>query len=236
MDEVTLRRAAVMWVFVVQRQADRLRESVGGFNEALHDQSLLDECGAGRLSDAWKSYVEEQVGEGMSWGLAWTVGADQYFFLSAVAQLRKCVLKLVDDGLPEVPDDRTILLLRNFTEHWEDPTGRSAVELRGMVPDAVPGRLAYTKHDVVIEGVSVYGIVDWAMNVEHVLRTNAARSGQALPDPRKAGTVGSSVMSPHRGDNIGPPGPGSLRPDAQGTLNLTDSEVAAGDRGRGGSG
>ncbi len=175
-----------MWAFVVQRQADRLYEAVSEVNAAAHDQVFLDSRAAGTLPDEWQSYVDEQVGEGISWGVAWTAGADQYFFLAAAAQLRKCVMKLSDDRLPEPPNERMILLLRNFTAHWEDPTGWSAVELRRAIPDAVPARLAYTKHDIEIEGVSMYGIVDWSIDVERVLRANAARKGENVPHPNEA--------------------------------------------------
>jgi hypothetical protein len=125
-------------------------------------------------------------------GVAWMAGADQYFFLAAATQLRKCVQRLSDEELPEPPNERMTLLLRNFTEHWEAPTGRSAVELRTTIPGAVPGRLTYTKHDIEIEGVSVCGIVDWSMNVERVLRANALRTGELLPDLREAGGAHAS--------------------------------------------
>ena len=178
-----MRRAAVMWVFVVQRQADRLYDAVSEFNKAQLDQYFLDQREAGTLSDEWKSYVEDEVGSGMSWWVTWTVAADQYFFLLAAAQLRKCVLRLPNDGLLPVPDSKMIRLLRNFTEHWENPSGTSAVELRELVPDAAPGRLVYTKKEVWIEGVSMFGIVDWARDVDRVLRANAARTGEVLPNP-----------------------------------------------------
>lgn len=174
-----------MWAFIVQRQGDRLDEAAGEYNKALLDQLWLDQRDAGTLSDDWTSYVKNEVGDGMSWWVTWTFGADQYFFLSAAAQLRKCDLKLPDDGLPEVPDERMILLLRNFTEHWDDPTGWSAIELREKIPDATPGRSAYTKKDVWIEGVSTSGIVAWAIEVDRALRANAAEAGDVLPDPHK---------------------------------------------------
>ncbi|MGW4127266.1 hypothetical protein [Amycolatopsis japonica] len=130
MDKTTYRRAAVMWSFIVMRQGDRLDEAAGEYNKALLDQFWIDQRDAGTLSEDWASYVEQEVGEGMNWWVTWTFGADQYFFLAAAAQLRKCVLKLPDDELPVIPNDRMILLLRNFTEHWEDPTGWSAADLR----------------------------------------------------------------------------------------------------------
>lgn len=185
MDETTYRRAAAMWAFIVLRQGDRLDEAAGEYNQAREDQHWLDQRDAGTLSEDWMSYVENEVGDGMNWWVTWMFGADQYFFLSAAAQLRKCVLKLPNDGLPEMPNERMILLLRNFTEHWEDPTGWSAVKLRDRIPDAEPGRLAYTKKDVWIEGVSTSEIVMWAWEVDRKLRANAAEAGVVLPDPYK---------------------------------------------------
>ncbi|MEV6911228.1 hypothetical protein [Amycolatopsis sp. NPDC051071] len=185
MDEMTYRRAAVMWAFIVMRQGDRLDEAAGEYNKALLDQFWLDRRDAGTLSGDWASHVEQEVGDGMNWWVTWTFGADQYFFLSAAAQLRKCVLKLPDDGLPEIPNSKMIRLLRNFVEHWEDPSGESAVKLRDMIPDAVPGRAAFTKKDVWIEGVSTTEIVMWASDVARALRANAAEAGDVLPDPSK---------------------------------------------------
>jgi hypothetical protein len=181
-DDETYRRAAVMWAFVVMRQGDRLDEAAGEYNKALLDQFWLDQRDAGTLAEEWASYVDNEVGDGTSWWVTWAFGADQYFFLLAAAQLRKCVLKLPNDGLPEIPDSKMIRLLRNFTEHWEDPSGESAVKIRELIPDAVPGRLTYTKKDVSIEGVSTSGIVAWATEVDRKLRANAAEAGNVLPD------------------------------------------------------
>lgn len=183
LDDATIRRAAVMWAFVVQHQAARLYEAVSEFNKAQLDQYFLNEREAGRLSDDWESYIEDDLGEGMSWRVIWTVAADQYFFLLAAAQLRKCALRLPNDGLPAIPDNKMIRLLRNFTEHWENPSGVSAVEIRKMIPDATPGRLEYTKKDVWIEGVSMYDIVNWSIEVMETLHAIAAQSGEVLPYP-----------------------------------------------------
>lgn len=153
-----------MWAFVIRDQAQRLTDSVAEFHAiALYGLQAGDEV--------------------VPWNATWKVGADAYFFLSAAAQLRKCVNKLDGDELPGSPDDRMIHLLRNFHEHWEDPTGWSASELRKVIPDAEPGRLAFTKHDVWIEGVSVHSVVTWAADVERSLRDNAARAGVTLPAP-----------------------------------------------------
>ncbi|WP_410570726.1 hypothetical protein [Amycolatopsis sp. cmx-4-61] len=184
-DERTYRREAVMWSFIVMRQGDRLDEAASEYNEALLNQFWIDRRDAGTLPDDWASYVEHEVGDGMNWWVAWTFGADQYFFLAAAAQLRKCVLKLPNDRLPEIPNERMILLLRNFTEHWEDPTGWSAAELRERIPDAVPGRAEFTKKDVWIEGVSTTEIVMWASDVDRALRANAAEAGEELPNPSR---------------------------------------------------
>lgn len=86
-------------------------------------------------------------------------------------------MKLPDDGFPEFTDERTILLLRNVTEHWEDPTGWSTVASRKIVPDAAPGQLIYTKKDVWIEGVSTAGIVARAIDVDRALRARRQTCG-----------------------------------------------------------
>jgi hypothetical protein len=167
-DQATYRQAAVMWAFIVMRQGDRLDEAA-----AEYDGTLLEQPRS----------TPPEVDDYRYWWATWTFGADQYFFLAAAAQLRKCVLKLPHDELPEVPNERMILLLRNFTEHWENPTGWSATELRGSVPGAIPGRATYTKKDVWVEGVSTTEIVLWASDVARVLRANAAEAGDPLPDP-----------------------------------------------------
>ena len=182
-DEMVYRRAAAMWAFVVQMQGDRLDEAASSYNAAVQDQLWLDQREAGTLPADWASYVENEVGSGLNWATTWTFGADQYYFLDAVAQLRKCVRALPYDGLPDVPDERMVLLLRNFTEHWEDPTGWSAVELRRQTPDAQPGRATYTSKDIWIEGVSTSALVSGAGDVDRALRAGAAATGNRLPAP-----------------------------------------------------
>lgn len=182
-DDATYRRAATMWAFMVLRQGDRLDDAAGEYNKARLDQLRHDQRDTGTVSEDWAAYMENGAGDGMNWWVTWTLGADQYFFLAAAAQLRKCVMKLPDDGLPDVPDERMILLLRNFTEHWEDPTGWSVAELRNKIPDATPGRAAFTNKDVWIEGVSTSEIVVWAWEVDRKLRADATVTGDLLPDP-----------------------------------------------------
>ncbi|MEB8342568.1 hypothetical protein [Streptomyces endophyticus] len=181
-DEATWRQAAMMWAFTTLLQADRLREAVGDLNAAQAEQFFINRREAGTLPDGWKAHTEREVGDGMSWRVTWTAAADTYFFLSAAAQLRKCALELPSEGLPDVPDEEMIRLLRNFHEHWEDPTGPSATRLLQQVPDAEPGRVMYTKNDVWFEGVSLEGIENWAFAVQRVLRDNAAAAGEDLPD------------------------------------------------------
>lgn len=154
-----------MWAFIVVRQGDRLDEAAGEYNKALLDELWLDRRDGGPLPEG-ASDVENEVGGGHVLGATWMFGADQYFFLVAAAQLGKCVMNLPDDGLPDAPDERMILLLRNFTEHWEDPAGWSTVELRNMIPGATPGRVSYNKKDVWIEGVSTSEIFAWAWKVD----------------------------------------------------------------------
>ncbi len=58
-------------------------------------------------------------------GEYWQVGADRYFLLHALAQVRKCVIALPDDDLPAARDMKVLRLLRDIDEHWEQLDGRS---------------------------------------------------------------------------------------------------------------
>lgn len=184
-DEETVRRMATMWASIVQLQAERFFEAVADFNKALHDQFMLDQQAAGELSQEWQEYMKDELASG---GLAdpviARVAADQYFFLSAAAQLRKCVQRLADDGLPKMAEHKMLRLLRDVVEHWEQATGRSVTELRETIPDVQPGRLWYTKHDIWIEGVSVNEIVAWAAEVDQAIRD---RNEQNPAEPTAVG-------------------------------------------------
>lgn len=181
-DKAALRRTAMMWAFVTLLQAERLRQALGDLNAAKEDQFFIDQREAGALSDEWERHVEEEGGEGMTWRVRWTAGADAHFFLSAAAQLRKCAIKLPGE-LPEVPDKKMLRLLRDIHEHWEQSTGRSVTELREQIPDVEPGRIMFNKHDATFEGVSMDRIVDWALDVRRALLARAQETGEDLPDP-----------------------------------------------------
>jgi hypothetical protein len=116
----------------------------------------------------------------------WNVGAERYFLLHALAQLRKCLLKLPSDGLPRVREDKILRLLRDIDEHWEqgDET-RSLTELREWKPDLEPGpgRFWFNNNHVWVGDTSLTEIYEWIEDVGRSVRERAGAGGSPIPAP-----------------------------------------------------
>ena len=183
LDVATIRWMAAMWAEAVYTQNVRLEDALDRYQSALADEGFRESYEGMTDPDlraAWESTYREATGQ-LTPHIAWGLGLAKYFFLLAVAQLDKCVDLLPDDGLRPFPDRTLLRKLRNFEEHWEDPTGASATWLRNRIPDIAPGRLTYTKKHTWIEGMEVTAIVLWAQEVDVRVRKNAAQAGDALP-------------------------------------------------------
>ncbi|WP_189061428.1 hypothetical protein [Longimycelium tulufanense] len=172
---------AAMWASIVCLQATRLEDALDRFHEAwTDDQFRKDIEDAGSPAEwadvAANSYTESLTPEDIT-----TLAADKYFFLLAARQLLKFIDLLPRDNLPRFKDAKLMRLLRDLEDHWENPGGKAARELRKSIPDIAPGRIEYTKKDISFEGVSLLNILRWAESVDEKVREIATAKGTPIP-------------------------------------------------------
>jgi hypothetical protein len=76
--------------------------------------------------------------------------------------------------VPEFRDQKSIRLLRDVDEHWEQvENGRSLAEVRVTRPDEGPGRIEYNNKHIWIGGFNTLEILQWADEVEEAVRQQA---------------------------------------------------------------
>jgi hypothetical protein len=176
-----LRIMAAMWAEVVRQQTRRFEDAVEDLDSWRADRAFRTAYWS-NPSAAWRPHFDE-ANSMMTQSEIWMVGADRYFLLSALAQLRKCVVALPDDNLPTVRDQRIIRLLRDIDEHWEQPvgTGRSLTELRITRPDVGPGQIASDGKRVWVGKVTTTELLTWAEEVDQAVRNRAEAAGNPIP-------------------------------------------------------
>ena len=118
-------------------------------------------------------------------GESWQADADTHFAFLSLAH----VVKICDrvPALPDFPDAETLVLLRNFVEHWEDPGGRSGRALNARELDPLGVGLVWSGAHRYIWGSS-YGSVNsevraWLLEVDRVARSLVPDDEDPIQDP-----------------------------------------------------
>lgn len=171
--------------------ADTARHQIVRFEQAM------DTYRAGQADYAFRAAVHERGGPTGEWAASydqanrylttheiWSVGAERYFLLLALAQLRKCVLRLPADELPALQEHKVLMFLRDVDEHWEQiDTGRSLRELRKSKPylDAGPGRFWSNRDDIWFGDTPLAEISTWVDDVDQAVRDRAEAAGLPIP-------------------------------------------------------
>ena len=174
-----------MWADTALHQMVRFTEAMEtyaaavvdyGFRATFHERGDPPEWAADYAA-ANKHLTQHQV---------WSVGAERYFLLHSLAQLRKCLLRLPSDGLPRLREDKMLRLLRDIDEHWEQGNEtRSLAELREWKPDYEPGpgRIWFNNKHVWIGDTSTTEISEWIQDVGRSVRELAEAGGSPIPKP-----------------------------------------------------
>jgi hypothetical protein len=171
-ESADIRRMAIMWTDIVYLQVSRLEEAVDDFHAAATEEQFRTAFAERGSPEEWAEYAST-LSRSLSQRDVSRVAADKYFLLLSVAQVMKCARRLPEDDLPGFPEGELLALLRNFEEHWEDPAGRSATELRKTIPDITPGRIAYVKDHIWLECVCLADILRWVEDVDRRIRAKA---------------------------------------------------------------
>lgn len=114
-------------------------------------------------------------------GDAWQRNADVHFCLVALAHVVKVCALL--PALPTCPDGETLLLLRNFAEHWDDEHGRSgrALDERRFDPMAA-GKLFVAEVEYMRDGLNPE-VLRWLAEVNRAARALACDDQDPIPEP-----------------------------------------------------
>ena len=174
-----------MWADTALHQMVRFTEAMEIYAAAMGDyqfRAVFHERGD---PQKWAAHYEA-ANKHLTQHQMWSVGAERYFLLHALAELRKCLLKLPLDGLPRLREDKMLRLLRDIDEHWEqgDET-RSLAELREWKPgiEPGPGRVWFNNNHVWIGDTSTAEIYEWIQDVGRVVRERAEVGGSPIPKP-----------------------------------------------------
>ena len=169
-----------MWVFVALRQIDRLDDAAGRYRAAEADGLLREAFEKAGRPNEWKE-TSSGASSGISIGEYWQMGAERYFLIHALAQVRKCVLRLPDDGLPAVRDMKVLRLLRDIDEHWEQvEEGRSLAEMRQIDNTVRAGMICYNNKHIWIGDVSTGELASWLFELDRAARDRAAAAGSPI--------------------------------------------------------
>lgn len=141
-----------MWANLARWQIGRLEDAVGRYLTAQADGLFRTTFEQGGQPPEWRPTYEEYTAT-LTLGEYWQMGAERYFLLHVLAQVRKCVVALPDDDLPAARDMKVLRLLRDIDEHWEQLDGRSLQEMRDRDRDVRPGAMWFNNKHIWIGDV-----------------------------------------------------------------------------------
>jgi hypothetical protein len=180
-----LRRMTAMWADTTLHQINRFGKAMDEYRAADADYSFRATFEEHGVPSEWVSEYEN-ANRYLTQHQVWNVGAERYFLLVALAQLRKCVMRLPSDDLPELRDQKMLRLLRDIDEHWEQlDNGRSLKELREWKPElnAAPGAFWFNNKHVWVGDTSLTEVASWVADVDRAVRHHAAGEDEPIPEP-----------------------------------------------------
>lgn len=127
---------------------------------------------------------------------SWRMSLGRREFLTAAAQLQKCVdwLRAHNQDIPGLPNEEFIKLLRDISEHWGQIADRkSRGRVKELRSDERPGSVRYGLHRIAVGGGLIsHDVVQWAqkrpMGTEGRQRRSRASLGCG-PEAPQAGRV-----------------------------------------------
>lgn len=184
MDNVTVSdaavcREAVFWSAIARFQLGRFHDALGDLHGATEDARSYAEWEESGRALEWQSVVDE-LGQPGLFGQWWVMTAEYHFALLALAHVVKSVAALPD--LPQFRDSELLKLLRDYREHWEDPTGRAGRGLADLRPGHDEEPFVFTKKWVMLHGLQDDDIFQWLRDVDEAARRWLTEHGEDHPD------------------------------------------------------
>lgn len=185
------RSSAVMWAFAVEETEERLRSVRDDHLQAHHHGQVRRAYE--RASEGEKTLLHAELAEAtrvMTVASSWRMSLARHEFLTAAAQLQKCVdwLRAHKQEIPELPNEEFIKLLRDISEHWEQIADRkSRGRFKDLRPDERPGSVRYGQHRIEVgAGLVSHDVVEWAQKVDSAVREQGSAAGQELLKPEES--------------------------------------------------
>jgi hypothetical protein len=176
----TIRYMLAMWTSIALWQIGRLEEAVDDYTTAEAEGSFRTAFEEVGQPSEWRETYAAYTAT-ITQAQVWQVGAERYFLLNSLAQVRKCAVNLPDDGLPTVRDMNVLRLLRDIDEHWEQLDGRSLKEIRESRPEVAPGQMWRNNKHIWIGDVDTEELAGWLSDVDRVVRERSATDGSHIP-------------------------------------------------------
>ncbi|MGH8686043.1 MAG: hypothetical protein ACREUM_11920 [Nitrosospira sp.] len=173
-----------MWISVALWQIDRLDTALSRYRSAM-SAALI------RSSHQTQAHIQQPKetssdgSEVITMAEYWQIGAERYFLLLALAQVRKCVVELENDKLPIVRHMKILRLLRDIDEHWEQIEGRSLLEMRKVDHELEPGTIQFSNKHVWLGDVSTGELATWLIKFDFEVRKRSAMSHSPIVEPEE---------------------------------------------------
>lgn len=174
-----------MWADAARLQVGRFERAMDRFRETEADRQFrltFDEKGRPASWTEQRAEADQFITQRE----LWAVGVERYYLLLTLGQLRKCVMALPDDELPQLRESKTVRLLRDIDEHWEqdEEQGRSLREMRQWKPHlgVEPGSLMWNNKHVWIGDLALGEITAWVLDVDRSVRASAELNGDRIPE------------------------------------------------------
>lgn len=183
--EEDVARITLFWIFTAQGQITEHHDALGDLHKSVADDDFYQGWVERGRDETWAEHVAA-LGCPTVFGDLWRLVATEHFLLVALAQVIKGATQLQVQSLPQLADSELLKRLRDFGEHWEDPTGRAGQWLAAHRPGHQQDPTPFTKHGFELHGVSDDELLGWLSDLEGAVRGILASGTGWAPSPREA--------------------------------------------------
>jgi hypothetical protein len=185
------------WVEAARMQLDRFDEAFAEQVRAEQDagmrQHLRDDSERSRQwresLDAHPAHDRARPLRVPTWSLRMQVAAELDFLIQAVRNVVRAQDLIPEPERPAMDGQRVLKLLRDVSEHFDDPAPRAGVALAEKHPEVAVGVIAYTIKEIWIggfEGIPLSRVKAWLARVEVALIRCLQRAGVEVPTDMSA--------------------------------------------------
>jgi len=184
-DQDVVRGRLYDWCSVAVLNFKRMWESYVTWKEAYWENGWFANWIAKGRPDEWASSAKTWR-KRVTWGMVWRLDADVQAFVNSAAQVQKCVKLLGADDYPPPPDGPSIVDVRNFEEHWEDPYEFTVSRVEAHLDNGIkPGMISAVTGDLLVGNLSTGALWVWIEDVRQKVAADLIAGGFEAPTPRQ---------------------------------------------------